>query len=74
MKKGDTPNAIAKSYADFTDKQQSCSMVTKTVLISKISQTRDENQNANPSMSFNKEQNDHAKMRTLFQVTKTRQE
>ncbi|KAH3860753.1 hypothetical protein DPMN_023674 [Dreissena polymorpha] len=50
--------------------QQLCSIIMKTVLISNISHTRDEDQNVNPSMSFNKEQNDHAKMRTSFLVTK----
>ncbi|KAH3846459.1 hypothetical protein DPMN_088760 [Dreissena polymorpha] len=72
--KSDTPNAIAESNADFMDKQQRCLMATKTVLISKISHTRDENQNVNPSMGLNKEQNDHAQMRTLFLVKKTRHE
>ena len=40
-------------------------MVTKTVLISKIIHTRDEDQNVDPSMNFNKEQNDHATLRTF---------
>ncbi|KAH3897384.1 hypothetical protein DPMN_021572 [Dreissena polymorpha] len=35
--------------------------------------THQRDQNVNPSMNFNKEKNDHAKMRTLFLVTKTRQ-
>ncbi|KAH3889624.1 hypothetical protein DPMN_013683 [Dreissena polymorpha] len=56
MKKGDTPITIAKSCADFTDKQHRCSIVAKTVLISKKSHTRDEDQNVKPSMNFNKEQ------------------
>ncbi|KAH3882947.1 hypothetical protein DPMN_006894 [Dreissena polymorpha] len=62
--KGYTNNVIAESYADFTDKQQWCSMVTKTVLLSKISHTRDEQKNVkvNLSMSFNKEQ----QMRPFF--------
>ncbi|KAH3851613.1 hypothetical protein DPMN_094095 [Dreissena polymorpha] len=62
--KCETNNVIAESYADFTDKQQWCSMVTKTVLLSKISQTRDENKNVNVHlrMCFNKEQ----KIRPFF--------
>ncbi|KAH3834547.1 hypothetical protein DPMN_107877 [Dreissena polymorpha] len=40
-------------------------MVTKTVLLSKILHTRDEDKHVNPSMSFNEEKNDHAKMMTV---------
>ncbi|KAH3817476.1 hypothetical protein DPMN_119012 [Dreissena polymorpha] len=65
-KRCDTNTAIAESYADFTDKQQWCTMITKTVLISKISHTRDEDKNVNQCMRFNKEEVDHAKMRTFF--------
>ncbi|KAH3812161.1 hypothetical protein DPMN_140585 [Dreissena polymorpha] len=36
-KKGDTNDAMVKSYADFTEKQQWCSMITNTVLLSKVS-------------------------------------
>ncbi|KAH3863019.1 hypothetical protein DPMN_025995 [Dreissena polymorpha] len=41
-------------------------MVTKTVLLSKILLTREEDKNMNPSMSFTKEKIDNAKMRTFF--------
>ncbi|KAH3860057.1 hypothetical protein DPMN_022950 [Dreissena polymorpha] len=37
-------------------------MVTKKVLLSKISHTGDEVKNVNPFMSFNKEQNDYENM------------
>ncbi|KAH3843432.1 hypothetical protein DPMN_116951 [Dreissena polymorpha] len=71
-KNGDTNTAIAESYADFTNKQLVFDGYEGVPSIKDITHQR-QRENRNSSISFNKEQNDHAKVRTFYLVTKTMQ-
>jgi len=70
MEKGDSYNTIAESYVEsekaITDKRQSGSMVTKTVIITKTNRTGDDKTNVNHIVSFSKETEFLCKKGRLF--------